>query len=162
MLLFSYVWAYWHYYRASKSEPHTILYNLAGGEWPPQRSKPNGKLAATLYKTAITLLINSMLNNNRHKNLQPQIALTLLLLLTQIIELLSNKPLKRMALIYYTCANSVLALLVLFTTIGLIINLFQVALNSKLIQSEYIDALHYWYWKSFVIAWNIINTLMFK
>ncbi|AUG34133.1 Cytochrome c oxidase subunit 3 [Candidatus Hodgkinia cicadicola] len=162
MLLLSYVWAYWHYYYASKSKLHNVLYNLTGGEWPPQRAKPTGKLAATFYKTAITLLMNSMLNNNRNKNLKPQMALTLLLLLTQIIELLSNKPLKRMALIYYTCANSVLVLLVLFTTIGLIINLFQVALNSKSIQSEYIDALHYWYWKSFVVAWNIINGLMFK
>ncbi|ATW06000.1 Cytochrome c oxidase subunit 3 [Candidatus Hodgkinia cicadicola] len=162
MILFSYVWAYWHYYYASKSKLHGTLYNLTGGKWPPQYSEPNTKLTVTFYKTAITLLINSMLNNNRNKNLKPQIALTLALLLTQIIELRSNKPLKRMALIYYTCANSISLLLVLLTAIGLIINLFQAVLNSKLIRSKYIDAAQYWYWKSFVIVWSTMHTLMFK
>ncbi|AIC63911.1 hypothetical protein HCTETULN_184 [Candidatus Hodgkinia cicadicola] len=162
MVLFSYVWAYWHYYYASKNKLHNMLYNLTGGKWPPQHLKTNGKLAVTFYKTVITLLINSMLNNNRNKNLKPQIALTCLLLLTQILELCSNKPLKRMALIYYTCINSLLLLLVIFTTVGLIINLLQFALNSKLVQSEYVDALHYWYWKSFVIAWSTMYTLVFK
>ncbi|ATW06091.1 Cytochrome c oxidase subunit 3 [Candidatus Hodgkinia cicadicola] len=162
MILFSYVWAYWHYHHASKSKLHNMLYNLTGGEWPPQPPKPNRKLSVTFYKTAITLLINSTLNNNRNENLGPQIALTLLLLLTQILELYSSKPLKRMALIYYTCANSILLLLVIFTTIGLIINLLQAVLNSKLIQSKCIDTLHYWYWKSFVIAWSTMYALMFK
>ncbi|AHL30933.1 MAG: hypothetical protein HCTETUND1_122 [Candidatus Hodgkinia cicadicola] len=160
--LFSYVLAYWHYYHASKSKLHNMLYNLTGGHWPPHNSKPNEKLTVAFYKTVITLLINSTLNNSRNKSLKPQIALTSLLLVAQIMELCSNKPLKRMTLIYYTCANSLLLLLVMFTTVGLIINLFQAALNSNSIQSKYVDNLHYWYWKSFVIVCTAIYTVTFK
>ncbi len=91
------------------------------------------------------LLINTMLNHNRNKTLKLQIVLTLLLLLTQIMELNANRPLKRIALIYYVCVNSLLLLLTLLTTIGLAVTLLQIILNSKLIQSERFNTLHYWY-----------------
>lgn len=73
---------------------------------------------------------NNVADNSMLTTTNP-LALTLVLLLTQIIELCSSEPLKRTALIYYTCANGTSLLLAIFTAIGLITNPFQVALNSK-------------------------------
>ncbi len=89
------------------------------------------------------MLINIMLNNNRNKNLAPQTALTLLLVITQMVELRANRLLKHKSLIYYTCANSILVIMVPFTLIGLIINLIQIVLNLKIVRCKHVDTVHY-------------------
>ncbi|XXM90176.1 hypothetical protein AADW59_00280 [Candidatus Hodgkinia cicadicola] len=159
ILLLCYLWAYWHYYYVSKNKQHNILYSLTGGEWPPANIKPKEKITIALYKTIILMLTNVALNN---KSTGYQIGLTLLLLITQLVELRDSASLKRTVLIYHTCAISILVIIILFTLVGLVISILQATYNSSSLKSKRINSIHYWYWKCFMLTWGAMYIAIFK
>ncbi|XXM93540.1 hypothetical protein AAHH88_00235 [Candidatus Hodgkinia cicadicola] len=79
----------------------------------------------------------------------------------QIAELLLIRPREALALIYYTCVNSILAIVLGLTLAGAVAAIARLSFkNWWSPQCEFVNKLNYWYWKALVLTQDVVCVLL--